>query len=62
MKQEIKKDITKLKALSNSEMQNGGSSTYVDGFTFNTPCKIYATLRKNEISRRTAFTIEHDKF
>jgi hypothetical protein len=34
MKQESKR-IPKLKAASHSEMQNVGSSTYVDGFTVN---------------------------
>jgi hypothetical protein len=38
------KDITKLKALSHSEMRNVGSSTYVDGFPFNINAEVYATL------------------
>ena len=44
-------------------MQNVGCSTYVDGFTFNTVTKIYATL-KTIIKQiwQTTFSIEHDKF
>jgi len=34
------KDITKLKPLVHSEMQNILSSTYVDGFTVNTTAKV----------------------
>jgi hypothetical protein len=36
--------MTILKAARLTEMQNVGCSTYVDGFTFNTTPKIYATL------------------
>jgi hypothetical protein len=34
------RDITKLKPVGLSEMQNMGSSTYVDGFTVNTTVKV----------------------
>jgi len=34
------RDITKFKPLGHSEMQNIGSSTYVDGFTVNTTVKV----------------------
>jgi hypothetical protein len=34
------RDIKKLKLLGHSEMQNIGSSTYVDGFTVNTTAKV----------------------
>jgi hypothetical protein len=34
------RDMTKLKPLGHSEMQNTGSSTYVDGFTVNTTAKV----------------------
>jgi hypothetical protein len=39
---EIRKerDITKLKCLGHSEMQNIGNSTYVDGFTINTTAEV----------------------
>jgi len=34
------RDITKLKLLGHSEVQNNGSSTYVDGFKVNTTFKV----------------------
>jgi hypothetical protein len=34
------RDITKLKLLGYSEVQNIGSSIYVDGFTVNTTAKV----------------------
>jgi hypothetical protein len=34
------RDITKLKPLHHSEMQNIGSSMYVEGFTVNTTAKV----------------------
>jgi len=34
------RDITKLKPLGHSEMQNNGSSTYVDGFKVSTTFRV----------------------
>ena len=45
MKQEKENDTTLLKAVSHYNVQNVGCSAYVDGFTFNTTPKIYATLK-----------------
>ena len=47
MKQESKKDTTKLKALSHSEVQNVGRLTYVDAFAVSTSkhfIRSYVTL------------------
>jgi hypothetical protein len=49
--------MTILKAASHTEMQNVGCSKYVDGFTFKTTPKIYATpktkIKYNYIYQQT---------
>ena len=61
MKQESRK-ITKLKALSHSEAQNVGSSTYV-GFTGNTTTQVtYNSQHIKETNIITTFINKHDNF
>jgi hypothetical protein len=50
--------MTKLKPLGHSEMQNIGSSTYVDGFT------VKVTWNSQQMNEKniTTFTIKYNKF
>jgi len=63
MKQESKKKITKLKALSHSEVQNIGSSMYVKGFAVNTTTQVICNSQHiNETNITNTFIINHDNF
>ena len=61
---EIRKesDITILKPLSHSEMQNIGSSTFVDGFKVNTTFKVIWNSQHMKEKNKNTFTIKHNKF
>ena len=63
MKEESKNIQKKLKALSHSEMQNVGSSAYVDGLAVNTTAEVICNSQHiNKTHIITSFTIKHDKF
>ena len=56
------RNITELKPLGHSEIQNIGSCTYVDGFTVNTTVKVIWNSQHINETNITTFTIKHSKF